>query len=403
MESEMMMAYAVAAIRRSPCTWSQMMEVPRPAFIACFLLCVVLAVGGCGSGNQGVEAAAPPPSVTVLQLEAEPVTETARFVGRVVAAERVELRARVQGFLRERSFTEGQKVAVGDRLFLIEPEPYEAVVLQREADVARARAEYTNAVAQLRRGEELLKSNNIARAQVDELRAAEGVAEASIAQAEAALTAARLNLDYTEIRAPIAGRIGLSNFTVGTLVGPESGPLATLVQQDPIYVQFPLTQRGLLEYRRRMAEKGQDPEVAVVHLSLADGSRYEHASRIDFLDVTVDPGTDTVLVRASFPNPDAFLVAGQYVTVTVDVGAPEMAVLLPQSALQIDQSGMFVLALDEDNRVQVRRVTTRQTVGTRVVVASGLAPGDRVIVEGVQKVRPGQPVTAVPWAPPVRG
>jgi membrane fusion protein, multidrug efflux system len=379
------------------------MEVWRPAFTACVLLCLVLAVAGCSSGDRGVEAAAPPPSVTVLQLEAEPVTETARFVGRVVAAERVELRARVQGFLRERSFTEGHKVAVGDRLFLIEPEPYEAVVLQREADVARARAEYTNAIAQLRRGEELLKSNNIARAQVDELRAAEGVAEASIAQVEAALTAARLNLDYTEIRAPIAGRIGLSNFTVGTLVGPESGPLATLVQQDPIYVQFPLTQRALLEYRRRVAEKGQDPEAAVVHLNLADGSRYQHASRIDFLDVTVDPGTDTVLVRASFSNPDAFLVAGQYVTVTVDIGAPEMAVLLPQSALQIDQSGMFALTLDEENRVQVRRVTTRQTVGTRVVVSSGLAPGDRVIVEGVQKVRPGQPVTAVPWAPPVRG
>lgn len=380
------------------------MENQRPAFTTSMVLCLVLAAGGCGSGDRAVEAAAAPlPSVTVLQLEAEPVTETARFVGRVVAAELVDLRARVQGFLRERSFTEGQKVAVGDRLFLIEPEPYEAVVLQREADLARARAEHVNATAQLRRGEELLKNNNIARAQVDELRAAEGVAQAGVAQAEAALTAARLNLDYTEIRAPIAGRIGLSRFTVGTLVGPESGSLATLVQQDPIYVQFPLTQRGLLEYRRRVAERGRDPEAAVVHLSLADGSRYEHASRIDFLDVTVDPGTDTVLVRASFPNPESFLVAGQYVTATVDVGAPELAVLLPQSALQIDQSGMFVLALDDDNRVQVRRVTTRQTVGTRVVVASGLVPGDRVIVEGVQKVRPGQPVTAVPWAPPVRG
>ncbi len=367
------------------------------------LVPLLVALAGCdGTGRDTPSVEGPPPSVTVVQLESERVTQTARFVGRVVAAERVELLARVPGFLRETRFIEGQKVTVGDRLFLIEPEPYATTVAQRQADVARARAEHTNALAQLRRGEQLLKTNDIAQARVDELRAAETVAESGIAQAEAALASAQLNLDYTEITAPISGRIGLSSFTVGSFVGPESGALATLVQMDPIYVQFPLTQRDLLEHRKRAAQRGGASEDTVVHLELADGSLYAHGSRIDFLDVTVDPGTDTVLVRASFPNPEGILIPGQYINVTVDAGSPESAVLLPQSAVQIDQVGTFVLVLDEENRVQVRRVTLGPQQGMRAVIPTGLAPGDRVIVEGIQKVRPGQQVTAAPWQPAVR-
>lgn len=367
------------------------------------LVPLLVALAGCdGTGRDTPSVEGPPPSVTVVQLESERVTQTARFVGRVVAAERVELLARVPGFLRETRFIEGQKVTVGDRLFLIEPEPYATTVAQRQADVARARAEHTNALAQLRRGEQLLKTNDIAQARVDELRAAETVAESGIAQAEAALASAQLNLDYTEITAPISGRIGLSSFTVGSFVGPESGALATLVQMDPIYVQFPLTQRDLLEHRKRAAQRGGASEDTVVHLELADGSRYVHGSRIDFLDVTVDPGTDTVLVRASFPNPEGILIPGQYINVTVDAGSPESAVLLPQSAVQIDQVGTFVLVLDEENRVQVRRVTLGPQQGMRAVIPTGLAPGDRVVVEGIQKVRPGQQVTAAPWQPAVR-
>ncbi|MFO8002659.1 efflux RND transporter periplasmic adaptor subunit [Thioalkalivibrio sp.] len=363
----------------------------------------IIALAGCGNGGSGTEADdAPAPGVTVVQLEPEPVTETQEFVGRVVAAERVELRARVQGFLRERDFIEGQKVSAGDRLFLIEPEPYQAVLAQREADVDRAQAEFANAQSQLRRGEELVKNNDIPRARVDELRAAEAVAQAGIAQAEAALKAAQLNLDYTEIQAPIDGSIGLSRFSIGNLVGPESGVLATLVQQDPIYVQFPLTQRDLLAQRRLLQERGGDPTAVVVHLRLADGSRYGHDGQIDFVDVTVDPGTDTVLVRSLFPNPETLLLAGQYVGVVVESGEPEMALLVPQSALQVDQTGLFVLVLDAEERVQVRRITTGPMVGARMVVKTGLQAGDRVVVEGTQKVRPGQAVTAAPWQPPVQ-
>lgn len=365
--------------------------------------CCVILLAGCGSDGPGTDAGAlPAPAVTVVQLEPEPVTETREFVGRVTARERVELRARVPGFLRERDFVEGQQVSAGDRLFLIEPEPYQSVLAQREADLNRVQAEFTNARAQLRRGEELLKDNNIPRARVDELRAAETVAQAGIAQAEAALQAAQLNLDYTEIRAPINGSIGLARYSVGNLVGPESGVLATLVQQDPIYVQFPLTQRDLLPQRRLVLERGGDPTAVVVHLRLADGSRYEQAGQVDFVDVTVDPGTDTVLVRSLFANPDSLLLTGQYIEVLVETGEPEIALLLPQSALQIDQTGLFVLVLDDEERVQVRRIDTGPMVGARIVVKSGLAAGERVVVEGVQKVRPGQTVTAAPWQPPVR-
>lgn len=370
---------------------------------AVLTICSIMFLAACGSGGPATDGGAvPAPAVTVVQVAPETVTETREFVGRVTAAERVELRARVQGFLRERNFVEGQKIATGDRLFLIEPEPYQAVLAQREADLLRVQAELTNAQAQLRRGEELLKDNNIPRARVDELRAAKAVAEAGIAQAEAALKGAQLNLDYTEIVAPIAGSIGLARFSVGNLVGPDSGVLATLVQQDPIYVQFPLTQRDLLAKRRLVRERGGDPAAVVVHLRLADGSRYEHAGQIDFVDVTVDPGTDTVLVRSLFANPDSLLLAGQYAEVVVESGEPENALLLPQSALQVDQTGVFVLVLDDEERVQVRRVETGQMMGARIVVKTGLDPGDRVVVEGVQKVRPGQAVTASPWQPPVR-
>ena len=379
------------------------MSWQRRSRIAIFTGWSILVLAGCGNGGPGTEAGgAPVPGVTVVQLEPEPVTATREFVGRVVAAERVELIARVPGFLRERDFIEGQQVSAGDRLFLIEPEPYQAVLAQREADVDRARAESANAQSQLRRAEELLKSNDISRARVDELRAAESVAQAGIAQAEAAQQAAQLNLDYTEIRAPIDGSIGLSRFSIGNLVGPESGVLATMVQQDPIYVQFPLTQRDLLTQRRLVQERGGDPAAVVVHLRLADDARYEQDGQIDFVDVTVDPGTDTVLVRSLFPNPRNLLLAGQYVGVVVESGEPEMALLVPQSALQIDQTGFFVLVLDDEEQVQVRRVATGPMVGARIVVQTGLGSGDRVVVEGVQKVRPGQAVTAAPWQPPVR-
>ncbi len=360
------------------------------------LAAVLTQLGGCGAEAPKAPAAAPPPSVIAVPAKSEPINEQAAFVGRVVAVNRVELRARVPGFLKERRFTEGQQAQADEVLFLIEPDQYQAIVEQRKADVAKAVAEEQNAIAQLKRGEELLKSKNISAAEVDKLRAAQSVAKASIEQAKAALAAAELDLGYTQIKAPVAGRVGLAKYTVGNLVGPESGPLATLVSADPIYVQFPLTQREVLEARRDIKAKGGDPKSVVVSARLPDGSLYDHTGHINFIDVTTDQGTDSVTLRAELANPEGILVDGQFVGVVAQAGEHESAIVIPQSAMQVDQQGVFVLIVDAEGKAQIRRIQTGAQQGAKVAVTEGLAEGDLVITQGVQKVRPGQPVTASP-------
>lgn len=365
--------------------------------LALIVAACAAALSACGQDQHpaGTQAAAPPPSVIAVPAETAPIEEQAQFVGRVAAVNRVELRARVPGFLKERTYTEGDEVKADQVLFVIEPDQYQATVEQRKADVAKAVAEKENSAAQLKRGEELLKSKNISAAEVDKLRAADSVAAAGIAQAKAALSAAELDLSYTKVTAPVAGRVGLAAYTVGNLVGPDSGVLATLVSRDPIYVQFPLTQRELLRARREVADKGGDPTDVVVKLRLPDASLYDQTGRIDFVDVTTDQGTDSVTLRAEIPNPDGILVDGQFVDVLIQSGTPESAIVIPQSALQVDQQGVFVLVV-EDGKAEVRRITTGAQQGSGIAVTDGLKAGDLVITEGVQKVRPGQPVQASP-------
>ena len=351
---------------------------------------------GCGSDTPPAAPAAAPPAVVVVAARQAAVEEQAQFIGRVVAVDRVDLQARVQGFLKERKFSEGQDVKVGELLFVIEPEQYQAVVTQREADLAKAMADEQNARAQLGRGMELIKQKNIAQSKVDELQAAQSIAKAGIAQAQAALDAAKLDLNYTRILAPVAGRIGLSKYSVGSLVGPASGTLATIVSSDPIDVKFPVTQRELLQARRDIEAQGGDPSKVVVLARLSDDSLYDQKGKLNFIDVTTDRGTDSVTLRAVFPNPKGILVDGQYVGVLVQDDTPTLAILVPQSALQLDQQGTFVLIVAADHKALVRRIQTGPTVGADVVVREGLAAGELVITEGLQKVRPGILVTAAP-------
>ncbi|MGE5153890.1 MAG: efflux RND transporter periplasmic adaptor subunit [Bdellovibrio bacteriovorus] len=358
----------------------------------------LLALTACGDKPETAVAvgSAPPPSVIAVPARVEAIEDESTFVGRVAAVDKVELRARVPGFLKRRDFTEGQDVKAGDLLFEIEPDQYQAVVQQREADLAKAKADQQNTTAQLLRGQELLKDKNIAQAKVDELQAADSIAKASIEQAEAALNSAKLDLGYTRVLAPVAGRIGLAKYSVGNLVGPESGPLATLISHDPIYIQFPLTQRELLNAKRDVQAGGGDPRNVVIRVRLPDGTLYDKSGTLNFVDVTTDPGTDTVTLRAELPNPDRFLVDGQYVGVLVQSGEPASAIVIPQSALQVDQQGTFVLIIDAEGKAQVRRVQTAPAKGSLVAVKSGLMEGELVIAEGIQKVRPGQVVTATP-------
>lgn len=362
------------------------------------LAIVLVSLAGCGEpppdGAPGGDAM--PPAVVAAPARRESVEDLSDFVGRIVAIDKVDLRARVPGFLKRRAFAEGQDVQAGDLLFEIEPDQYQAVVQQHEADLTKARADQQNTAAQLLRGQELLKDKNIAQAKVDELQAADSIALATIEQAKAALNAAKLDLSYTRVLAPVAGRIGLAQYSIGNLVGPESGPLAILISHDPIYVQFPLTQRELLEAKRDVQAGGGDPRKVVVRVHLPDGQLYDQPGQLNFVDVTTDTGTDSVTLRAELPNPDRFLVDGQYVGVTVQAGEPETAVVVPQSALQLDQQGPFVLVIDAEGKAQIRRVQTGTPKGSLIAVKSGLKEGELVIAEGVQKVRPGQEVKATP-------
>ena len=361
------------------------------------LLGVVL-LAGCGekTANQAPAANAPPPAVTVVTTRLADITPTFGFNGRVVAEDKVDLRARVSGFLEKREFKEGADVKAGELLFVIEKDTYQAVVDQRRAEVARAEADRANTAVALQRGLELVKNKNIPQAEVDQRRAADEMAAASILEAQAALKQAEIDLGYTDITAPIAGRIGRASVSIGNLVGPDSGVLATIVSQDPIYVTFPVSQRQLLEYKREQSGSGQPP---VVRVGLPDDTLYRHPGSLNFLDVQVDQGTDTVTVRAALPNPDRVLVDGQFVSVRVEAGTPERQIAIPQAALQVDQAGPYVLVVDGDDKVAARRVKLGQSEGTQAVIEEGLKEGERVIVEGIQKVRPGV-VVAATEAPP---
>lgn len=353
---------------------------------------LALAVASCGRDDaKQSQQQTPAPGVMVTKAERRDVRPTEQFTGRAEAKDHVDLIARVQGFLEQRYFTEGEEVKAGKLLFRLEQPPFIATVEQREADLARAQAEERNARVQLERARQLLRSANIPQSEADKREALHLTTLAQVKQAQAALDAARIDLNYTEIHAPIDGRISRSNFTEGALVGPTTSTLASIVNNDPIYVTFPVSQRQLLDFRRKAAEQGRSRDV-VVRLRLADGTPYGETGTVDFLDVTADPGTDTVTVRAVFPNPDAIIVPGQFASVSVESAKPIASVVVPQSALQIDQAGAFVMVVDSDHKVEVRRIEPGPAIENVVVVERGLQPGDQVVVEGAQKVRPGQEV-----------
>jgi membrane fusion protein, multidrug efflux system len=349
-----------------------------------------LALCACSRGGGQGETKAPAPSVSVVAAVSEEIKPTVTFTGRVQAQDKVELRARIDGFLQKRLFEEGQDVKVGDLLFVIEPDSYKATVAETKANVEKSQAALTLANTEFDRASRLVQSQAGTQARLDDATAKQAEARGELARLKASLDKAELQLSYTEIRAPVAGRIGRSNYSIGNFVSPQSGPLATIVRQDPIYVVFPVTAREMLEVRRETKE-GIEPTIFV---QLADGSRYAQAGKVNFVDVTVNPGTDTVLVRALFANPDRILVDGQLVTVLVEEGAGQSALIIPQRAIQSDQAGAFVLVVDSANKVEVQRVEVDQGPGDRLIVKKGLVAGDKVIVDGVQKVHPGEVVQA---------
>jgi membrane fusion protein (multidrug efflux system) len=334
--------------------------------------------------------------VGVVAAEQQPVARSAEFVGRIEAPGRVDVRARVTGYLDAVLFKEGDRVREGDALYRIDQAPFQAAVQQAQGALLRAQAEYTNATLQARRSEELVKTSAASEAERDRRVAAQQASQGEVVTADANLRTAKINLGYTEITAAISGIIGKTRVTKGNLVGPDSGVLTTIVSQDSMYVAFPVSQREFLTVKRSELQANDRKVQATIRFS--DGSAYDKPAVIDFLDVMVDRATDTVLVRATIPNPDAVLIDGQLVRVTVQGDRPEEKVLVPQAALLADQQGTY-LFVAQDGKAEIRRVKVGGEKGADAVLDSGLSGGEQVIVQGMEGLRPGAPVNATPVSP----
>lgn len=335
-----------------------------------------------------VSAQAPPakpPNVVVETARLVDTADQSSYLGRVQAVDKVTIRARVDGFLNSRGFQEGGEVKQNQTLFTLEKEPYEAALALARANLANAQAALELAQATYDRVKPLADTGTSSKATLDDAISKLSQARANVQGQEASLNKAQLDLGYTEIRAPMDGRTGRATYSVGEYVGPSSNPLVTLVRQDPMYVAFPVPQRVLLEVRR----EGRKADSVVVRLKLPDGSTYEHDGIIKFADVETNAGTDTVTVRAEFPNPERLLVDQQIVGVNVTSREPDLKLMISQAALLLDQQGAYVLAVTPDNKVETRRIKVGAQNGPRVIVLEGLAVGDRVIVSGHQKVKPG--------------
>jgi membrane fusion protein (multidrug efflux system) len=338
-----------------------------------------------------------PVPVGTVAADRQPVTSAIDFVGRVEAIDRVDIRARVTGFLQEAFFKEGDTVKEDAKLFQIDPAPFQAALQEAQGALLQAQSTLANASLQRARAEELVKSSATSVATRDERIATERNAQGSVAIADANLKTATINLGYTTITAPIAGRIGRAAVTKGNVVSPSSGALVLIVSQDPMYVTFPVSQREFLRVRKEGGTASRDN--LVVKLRFADGSSYDQDGKIDFVDVTVNKGTDTVMVRARVANPNGALTDGQFVRVAVQGDTPTEKIVVPQAALLADQEGLYVFVV-ADGKAVVKRVKTGPDVGTGVAIEQGLTGGEQVVVSGLQSLRPGAPVVASPMPTP---
>jgi len=342
----------------------------------------------------------PPPAVLVQPAEMHALAPQSEFIGRAQAIDKVELRARVTGFLGPRKFADGDAVKEGQVLFEIDPAPYQAIVDQREAQRASAEAALTNAELQLKRAQDLLRTNTGTQAVYDQRISEQLQAKAAVEDAEAQLRDAQIQLSYTEIKSPIPGRIGRASASPGNLVSPVTGVLATVVNDQPMRVLFSVTQRELLEAQRDTSIGG--PDSLVVLLKLADGSIYKEKGKIDFIDVTADPRTDGQIVRAVFQNTDHALTDGQTLRVVIENKKAPTAVVVPQAAIAIDQTGPYLFVVSDKNVVEQRRVKTGISRDGMLVIDEGLKAGEKVVIQGQQRVRPGMTVTPT-TAPALKG
>jgi membrane fusion protein (multidrug efflux system) len=370
--------------------------------VALTALASLLLVGGCQSG-QGRQTAQPAvPEVATVKVSMESVALTTELPGRTSAYRVAEIRPQVNGLIQKRMFTEGSHVRAGQVLYQIDPAPFQAVLDNAKAAVAKAEANLQATRSRAERFKELLPEKAVSQQEYDDAAATLKQTEADIEYWKAMVQTARINLGYTRITAPVSGRIGKSNVTEGALVtAQQPAPLSIIQQLDPVFVDVPQSTTEMLRLKRsleggRLNQGGAGQKK--VKLFLEDGTAYPLAGTLQFRDVTVDPTTASVNLRIVFPNPEEVLLPGMFVRAVVREGIKEQAILIPQQAVSRDPKGNpLALVVDAGDKVSQRMITLDRAIGDRWLITTGLASGDRVIVEGMQKVRPGASVKVVPF------
>ena len=352
-------------------------------------------LSGCSEPAPQAQAAPGLPEVGVYQIQSQSLALVTELPGRTTDFRQAEIRPQVSGILQKRHFTEGQQVNAGELLYQIDPAPYQAALATAEANLSRAQAAATNAEQRLKRLQGLIASQVVSQQDVDDARATVLQAEAEVQAAAAQRQAARINLDYTRITAPIAGQIGRSMVTEGALLTANQGEvLATIRQLDPIYVDLTQSSSELLQLRRQLT--GTQQQAVSVKLALEDGSQYPAAGELQFSEASVDPSTGMVTLRAVFPNPDRLLLPGMFVRASLAQAEQSNVVLVPQAAVQrLPKGATQVLVVNNEQQVEARQITLGRSYQQYWVVQDGLAAGERVIVAGLQKVQPSAQVNAV--------
>lgn len=370
---------------------------------------VAVTLSGCDEPQAAVKPAAPAPvEVGVVEIRPEPLTLTTELPGRTRAHLVAEVRPQVGGIIEQRLFREGAEVGAGELLYRIDPASFQAAYDSAKAALAKAQADIRSVQLKAERYKDLVRIKAVSDQDYDDARAALAQAQAEVEAQKAALETARINLDYTQVRAPIAGRIGRSSVTPGALVtADQTTALATIQQLDPVYVDVQRSSTEWLELQQalksgRLSHPGADGSITV-RLKLEDGSDYPQTGRLLFSEVTVDAGTGAITLRAEFPNPDQRLLPGMYVRAVLEEGIAQQALLVPQRAVSRDARGQAsALVVNADGKAERRDLVTERAVGDRWLVTTGIAAGERVIVDNLQKVKAGALVKPLPWSAPKR-
>lgn len=365
------------------------------------VISVALWITACGQKANENQGAGSPRSVevSIMEVVSGPQSIFVELPGRSKAYLEAEVRPQVSGIITERGFVEGGNVKQGQSLYQIDPSAYKAVVISAEADLTRANASLVSAKAKAERSKELVKINAISQQDFDDADALYKEASASVTVAKAAIHTAKINLEYTQVKAPISGHIGVSNVTAGALVTANQSQILTKIQQlNPINVDITQSSVQLLRLKAKLKQgQLQATNVAEVSLVLEDGSRYPQMGLLQFAEVSVNENTGSVILRAKFPNPDGILLPGMYVRSLLNTGTDPQAILVPQKAITRNPKGQAIAMLvNAENKVESRVVTTAEVIDNQWRITKGLAVGDKVIVVGLQKIRPGTTVTIVP-------